>query len=285
MNTTDALGNPIELYYYFSLDTSGYTQGTPVILNIPYISASFVSDPSNTFASIPNISQFQDIMTIQATPGEGMSGATFKLYNLIFTGVPNEQNMVPQMIDLNQAYTMGTTTVMFIYYRKINATLTYYTGIFGDRVFQNEYTSLIALPSNPTNAIITTDTIGGVLYYFVNMTATPNIVVANGLPSSASQISDGYSDNTYSYTMVSSSPNVLLGGTVLFGITIQNIQSGNYLKANDVLNSLMFDTSDFTIVRVYDDTSIANTIDVEATVAPTLTGTSIDVRLMVSLMS
>lgn len=282
MNTVDPLGNPVELYYYFSLDTSSSPQGTPVVLNVPYIYASFVGDSSDTFASIPDISQFQDISTVQSVNGEPMSGASFKLYNLIFTGVPSEQNMVPQLIDLNQAYTIGTTTVMFIYYRKINATLTYYTGIFGDRVFQNEYTNLIPLPSNPSNSLITTDTIGGTLYYFVNTTATPNIVVANGLPTPASQLTDSYSDNTYSYTLVSSSPNVLLGGTVLFGLTIQNIQSGVYLKASDIMGRLVSSTPNFTIVRVYDDTTIANTIDVEAMVSSVSNLTSIDVQLLLT---
>lgn len=268
MTSSDLLGNSTETYYYFSLnlDSQSLAQGTPVIIPIPFVASKFTSDSTLSFISLPAISKYEDILMVQDVEGQVISGATFDLYYMVIIDDPNIFNAVPQLVYINKTYSIGSINVKFIYYRMIGNE-SYYTNAFGDRSLDNEYTSVVPLPSNPTNQVVIVQIIDNIMYYFILVSDTPNTIVSNGLPIISTQITDVYSDDSYTYTMTSSSPNIPAGGNAVFGISIQSNTTGDYLIANNIKNnSLIFNNSSLSVVSISDDPNTPNTIDVVASV-------------------
>lgn len=228
MSTIDSLGRPVESFYFFSADFSGFALLSSVTIKIPFRKSLFVSDTNATIDSL--VPTFEDVLTLQDVKGDKMTAGIFKLYHwTLSTTSADVQNQVPLQIDLKATYQVGTIFVRFIYYRILSDgngnQYTFYTGVYGDKSYSNEYAVLPGLDATllqPTTPKVTTKTIGGIQYFFVRTNNTPNIVVLNGISTPGSQQIDTYSDDKYKYTLTSSSKNLLAGGNASMTLVIKD---------------------------------------------------------------
>jgi len=218
LTTKDSLGKPTETYFFFShmMDT---TVGAPFFLNVPFVRSLFVAKTEATFADLNETFYTSDMLA--SMKGDKMSGMTFKL--AVLNGADTQtlaRNAV--QVSLLDTYVVGTSSYRFVCYRKMGDYV-FYTGLYGDKAFVNEYSTLIPLPS--TDKVILEQVVSMVHYYFIRLTATPNVVIANGFPVNSTVV-DTYSDAKNNYVLTSSSPNVLQGGTAAFDIAITDKAGG-----------------------------------------------------------
>jgi hypothetical protein len=218
MNFNDKTGSQVESHYYFKGDFSSFVVGKPLVIKLPFKKALFVNDTSQAFTSISN--NFEDLFSLQTTKGDSYSGVVFKLYILNNADTfPGEQNAVPLQSNLDATYTIGTQQYRFIYYRQV-AGVSFFTGVFGDKAFRNEYSDLVPLSQVDQTQLIDVKLIAGINYFFIKTNFTPNVIISNGVSLPTTQIVDSYEDDNYLYTMKSNSPNVFANGKATINVTV-----------------------------------------------------------------
>jgi hypothetical protein len=224
METKESNGSLSIKYMTFSVDLTSTALGTPVVLEIPFIASKFVEDSGTTFGVLG----FVDVLGSLVYSGDVMPLATFKLFYLI------SGDQYPLMIDLKATYTVGVFSIRFIYYRTVGS-LTFYTGIYGDKALNDEYTSLIPLPTSLDPLVV--QTILGITYYFIRVSNTPGIIFVNGLPQQ-SDITDTYSDVDYVYTETSLGGNLLANQAFSIKVMTRLKTTGDLVLLSGFKNAL-----------------------------------------------
>lgn len=222
-------------HYDFLLTLDDYPQGQLVMLEIPYRDSDF---REQSLIELPRS---------QLASTEVFKGMIFKLLHV--SGYANDGHTlderilraeVPSLIDFTKTYVIGNPVkhIRFIYYRLIDG-LPYYTGFLGNQVIDGQYLEEVEIDKTKTiNEIILT----GITYYIIQITATPNVIVAQGIAIDKVVSEDYTDDSGLRYKLTAPSRKVLSGKAFYVYLAIYKA-NGESLRILDFASRL-YSTSD-----------------------------------------
>ncbi len=190
-------------YFDFSIDFSTYTSGLFATISIPYLASLFKSYTSGTQPAATPYDLTQ-LSGTQSRP-DVFTGEIFKLL-YISTTASDPAREAPATINFLATYSIAglTRKVQFIYFTMVSDGLVdrpIFTGYFGNVAFDGQYAPSTSqlLTIDPTK-LVNVMPIGDIDYYIVKITATPNMIITNGI-SRTMLLNDTYTINGITYTL------------------------------------------------------------------------------------